>query len=336
MNRTNLAWVEEWQVVLDRMAAAGVASVRLTLVPPFDRTAEIVAYAGQHGMQVLLNLPLSLAEYYEPGALPRPGNDKIRAVRRLSDLDEARYARALGGFLAELDRRGARVAALEPGNEINWADFNGDLPVTPVGQIFDHAGFETAPEAPRILAGLRRYRGAIDVTRRVAGQSRAGAAAAIVTAGLYSPSDWVRRSGGSALTLDAAKALFDRLGITEAADALAVHVYPQPASPAGRAAPAGILADLSAATAICGRRGAGKPCYVTEWGFPQAGAEACRDDRARLALMRTFERALACVDRERDLRAAYLFAWDESPQYGVWRCDRLLDAGGLFRDPAAR
>jgi hypothetical protein len=52
--------------------------------------------------------------------------------------------------------------------------------------------------------------------------------------------------------------------------------------------------------------------------------------------IRLFEQALSCVDRERDIRAAYLFGGDDDAGYSVRRCDPLLDAGEIFNEPPAK
>ncbi|MFO1189300.1 MAG: hypothetical protein U1E97_06855 [Alphaproteobacteria bacterium] len=329
VNRTNLAWELHWKATIDQMAAHGVTAVRLTLTQPIERSAEIAAYAGLKNLRVLMNVPLSLSSFYEPSVVPRQGQARIRAVRRLSDLDISRYQGVLGEFLQNLDQRGGRLVALEVGNEINWADFNGDLPVGPRGQILDEDALRQTADHARVIEGLRKYGIALDVSRALLRASDAGKAALVIAAGLYAPSPWTLESGGAALTLRATKALFDRLGITRAADALAVHVYP-----ANEASFPQMVAALQSATEICGDRGQGKPCFITEWGFANSSPLAARDDSVRLARFRTFERALACIDRAQDIRAAYLFSWDESPAYSVWRANRLLDGGTIFGDPS--
>jgi len=329
VNRTNLAWEQHWKASIDQMAAHGVTGIRLTLTQPIRRSAEIAAYATAKGFRVLVNVPLSLGSYYEPSVVPRQGQARIRAVRRLSDLDIHRYEDVLGEFLRNLDQRGGRLVGLEVGNEINWADFNGDLPVGVGGQILDEDALRQTADYAKVIEGLSRYRAALAVSRSLLRASEAGKTALVVAAGLYAPSPWTLESGGAALTLGATKALFDRLGITGASDALAVHVYPSNDASFSR-----MVAALRSATEICGDRGQGKPCFVTEWGFANSSETAARDDSARLARFRTFERALACIDRAQDIRAAYLFSWDESPTYSVWRRNRLLDGGMIFADPA--
>lgn len=302
VNRTNLAWEPNWRAVIDDIVAHHVTSIRLTLTQPIERAADIAAYADRRGMRVLMNVPLSLIDYYDPAVVPRPGNDKIRSIRRLSDLDMDRYKKVLGQFLAELDYRSGHLATMEVGNEINWADFNGDLPVGYPGRIFDEQLLDQLAEYDRIVDGFGKYKLALETSRMLLHSSLAGKFTVLVTAGLYEPSAWTPGSGGSALTLAATKVLFDRLGITQAADALAVHAYPP--SEMEAAAFSSILNTLHATTQICGARGVGKPCFITEWGIANSTPTACHDDSRRLGGFRLFERALSCLDRERDIRGA--------------------------------
>jgi hypothetical protein len=333
VNRTNLAWERNWQTILNRMDENGVMSVRLTLTQPLERSGEIATEAHRRGMRVLMNVPLSLRDYYNPAVEPRPGNDKIRSIRRLSDLDIVRYAGTLQRFLEDLDRRGGLLDALEVGNEINWADFNGDLPVGLAGGIFDESTLARLPERMRVLEGFRKYKEALETSRQILQSSRAGRSALLIAAGLYAPGPWVKQSQGSALALSTTKAIFDELGISALVDAFALHVYPPVGRP-GETSFAETFSALRASTQLCGTRtGDGKPCFITEWGYANTSGTACWDDHERLEFFEIFERALSCLDHERDIVAAYLFSWDESPQFSVWRCDRLLNGGQLFGNP---
>lgn len=332
VNRTNLAWTANWRPIIDQIAAHHVTSIRLTLNQPIERAADIVAYAQSHGLRVLVNVGLSVGDYYAPTAQPRAGRGIIRPVRRLSDLDIERYRDVLRQFLAALDQRNARLTALEVGNEINWSDFNGDFPVAAEGQIFDEQSIGLTAESARILEGFHKYRLSLEISRELLHASAAGQNALIISAGLYAPSPWTLKSNGSALSLAATKALFDRFGITQAVDAMAIHVYP-PREVAGGAMFAETLAAVKSTMQICGIRGAGKPCLITEWGFPNSEATTERGDSPRLAFFRSFERVLSCLDRVQDIRGAYLFTWDESPRYSVWRDERLLEGGAIFKDP---
>lgn len=328
VNRTNLGWTKDWKPILDQIADHGIKSIRLTLTEPVERSAEIAAYADSRGMKVLVNVGLSVGYYYDPAILPRPGRGIVRPVRGLSDLDVDRYRETLTRFLTLLDQRKTRLYALEVGNEINWADFNGDFPVGAQGQIFDEQSLSKAVDHDRILAGFRKYKTALDVARAALGASASGRDTLLVSAGLYEPSPWTIKSNGSALSLAATKSIFDQMGITDAVDALAVHVYPS-RDVIGEALADRVFASARSATQICGARTDGKPCLITEWGFPNDIAP----QPERLQIFRAFENALSCLDRERDLLAAYLFTWDESPRQAVWKDGRLIDGGEIFADP---
>lgn len=328
VNRTNLGWTRDWKPILDQIVDHQIKSIRLTLTEPVERAAEIAAYADSRGMRVLVNVGLSVGYYYDPAIRPRPGRGIVREVRGLSDLDVDRYRETLTKFLALLDQRKARLYALEIGNEINWADFNGDFPVAEQGRIFDEQSLGRASEGNRILAGFRKYRTTLDIARTALRASAAGRGALLVAAGLYEPSPWTIKSNGSALSLPATKSIFDQLGITGAVDALAVHVYPS-RDVIGEAMADRVFASARATTQICGTRADGKPCLITEWGFPNDIAPQAE----RLRIFRAFETALACLDRERDLRGAYLFTWDESPRQAVWQNGKLIGGGEIFADP---
>lgn len=167
INRMNLAWLprSEQEKVLKDIAMSGATDIRLSLSRPIDESIEALAIAHRLGLRILLEIQLGNKSYYPQSAGPRTGHGRIWDVYRLSDLDLARYRRELHDALRRIDALGIRLEAIEPGNEINYAGYNGDLAVfrkpgtrTPrsLGELQDRAGFER---------GLDNYVQAVAITR---------------------------------------------------------------------------------------------------------------------------------------------------------------------------
>jgi hypothetical protein len=323
VNRTNLAWEQGWRAILDDLRRHEVKAVRLTLVEPWQRTAETIEQANRQGLDVLLNIPLSLASFYPPGELRRPGNGRLREIHRLSRLDMGRYEPFLARFLDELERRNVRLAGIEIGNEINWADFNGDLPLLTPGRIFSTAD-EVSAAAPDVLLGFAVYGRVVAATRRQISGRPTLAAVPLISAGFIDGrSPFVIQSGGTALSLRLTAQLLRDSGAMEQIDGLAVHVYPRVGRD-HRAAREVIADAVGFADRFCAEMT--KPCHLTEWGF--ARPPGCGTDPARARL---FEEFVDEVRRSATIRSAYLFAWDESGTYGVFRCGSLVDGGAAIR-----
>lgn len=81
-------------------------------------------------MSVLVAIHLAQPALYAKDIKPRLGRGKeIRDVRGLSSMDVSRYREIITNFLGQLDSAKITIYGIEVGNEINWANFNGDLPL---------------------------------------------------------------------------------------------------------------------------------------------------------------------------------------------------------------
>lgn len=136
--RPNLNWygtVAQENALLDKMATsgAGMKAVRLTLTAtdPATRADVIahIAHCNSLGIAVLLQPALGNPAFYPAGTTKRPGNDDIAACYGLSQIDPLLFEAQIGLFLQEAKDANVTITGIELGNELNWADYNGDLPV---------------------------------------------------------------------------------------------------------------------------------------------------------------------------------------------------------------
>lgn len=330
INRVNLGWLSrpEQERVLAAMAASGVTHVRLSLSRPVDRSIEALEIADRLGLRILLEIQLGNKDYYPDRTQPRTGFGRIWDVHRLSDLDLDRYREHLRAALRRIDAIGIRLDAVEPGNEINYSAYNGDLVVyatpgrrTPrgVAEVANRAAFER---------GLDAYVGAVSITRDEVRATTHSRDAAIVSAGLSDVGVGEADSRGME-RLDPGEfiTLLRERGLDDVVDAYGIHLYP------GRKRHAALMRDVTALLDFCQPRDTGKPCWVTEWGLANTERACPVDDREREAAIRTVRRAFdQLVDQQR-LDAAFYYDWDTQPAYSVWRCGALSPAGVAAIEP---
>jgi hypothetical protein len=324
INRVNLAWLShgDQERVLNEIAASGITHVRLSLSRPVDKSIEALETANRLGLKILLEIQLGNTDYYPAEAPPRPGFGRIWDVQRLSDLDLDLYRARLRSALRRIDGMGIRIDAVEPGNEINYSAYNGDLVVyekpgrqTPrnVSQVANRAAFER---------GLDAYVGALRITREELRATVNSRDAPLISAGLSDVgTDEADRRGMERLEPGEFISLLRKRGIDALVDGYGIHVYP------GRKDDAALARYVTRLLDFCRPEGEGKPCWVTEWGIANTALSCPLDDREREVAVRAVRRSFAELMEKGRLKAAFYYDWDTQPVYSVWRCGALSPAG---------
>ncbi|MBD9651509.1 glycoside hydrolase [Ensifer sp. ENS09] len=330
VNRLNLAWLEraDQERILREIADSGATHVRLSLSRPVDKSIDALEIANRLGLRILLEIQLSNKSYYPDSVRPRTGFGRIWDINRLSDLDLDGYRAGLASALKRIDALGIRLEAVEPGNEINLAGYNGDLAVyeKPGQATPRHLGELKDPQA--FGKGLDNYVAALKVTRDAV-QASANSKAIIVSAGLSDMgAKEADRQGMERLDPGEVIALLKARGMDKLVDAYGIHIYP------ARKDKAAITSIVTRLLDFCVPADRGRPCWVTEWGIANTARSCPLDDRERegaMSAMRTvFERFAA----EKRLDAAYYYDWDTQQNYRLWRCGALSPAGVLAIEPA--
>lgn len=328
-NRVNLGWAKpaERQATIDEMKKSGVVSVRLSLSAPVDPSLDAVRIAHAAGLRILLEISLNNPDFYPEGTKRRAAKGKSYDAYRLSDLDSERYRVVIRDALAKLDAMGVRLVAVEPGNEINWAGYNGDLTVS-----FGKPGSAIKAANPATVdKGLDRYVAVLRATREEMRASKLNRDAKLVSAGLSDmPVPFSRRVGLEIVPPADWTARMQARGIDTLVDAYGIHVYP--GSSGTRARRDGLVRE---ALSFCGPDRAGKPCWITEWGVANTSPVCPIEDSRRAILV---DQVRAIIDRDIKtgrVEAAYYFDWDSKTPYSVWRCGGLSSAGRAAVRPMA-
>ena len=331
VNRMNLAWLSkaDQERVLGEMATNGITHARLSLSRPVDNSIEALEIASRLGMRILLEVQLTNKSYYPETARPRSGFGRIWDVHRLSELDLDRYRTGLRDALSRIDALGIRLEAIEPGNEINFSAYNGDL------LVYRRTG-EPTPRSLADLAGraafeqgLDKYLEAVKITREEVRRTVHSSDAAIVSAGLSDLSaGWADKRGMERLDPHEVIGLLRKRGLDSLVDAYGIHVYP------GQKPASALSAQVRRILDFCGTDNDGRPCWVTEWGIANTVRDCPVDDLKREDAVRAVRTVFQQIMDEGRLTAAYYYDWDTEKSYSLWRCGRLSPAGALAVAPA--
>ncbi len=323
VNRVNMAWLDagERAKIFDQMVENDVVAVRLSLTRPIDKSIEAVREAHEKGLAILLEISLNNADFYPQGTKPRSGQGRIWDMYKLSDIDPKRFEAALADALQKIDALGVPLVAVEPGNEINWAPYNGDLAILPREKMKTARSLDEMEERPDIENGAQKYVELLRVTRAQLEKTRLSAKAKVVSAGLSDiPFSDADRRGVDSIDPAVFTDLLKKYGLDAVTDGYGIHIYP--GSSGTRAARAKHIAK---SLSFCGGDN-GKPCWITEWGFANLTKTCPADDSNREELVEKARERFAQMMDKGQIAAAYYFDWDEGT-YGVWRCGALTPSG---------
>jgi len=320
------------QALLDQLQTAGVRVIRAPLSPAWDGddygpATDFIRRASERGIKADLIVGLQ----YREGAQRRPAVKDLPAMWPsfpFSVADPERFRAVFKPLFERLETTGITFAALELGNEINWTAFNGDFPILGEGRVFGEADLTRDPEAIRIAEGYRAYLRTLGVLKDIRDHSRLNRGTPILSAGLSDPGPAGSRPGSKtdAVTIGATLQYLRANGLDALVDAYGVHTYPVAKASAQR------LKQLEEDTlAECRPPGQAKPCWLTEWGLPAAGAACPGDDGPRAALMREMLADFGQFVRQGQLKGMIYYAWSDD-KYGIHRCGALTESGHLALD----
>ena len=331
VNETHLHWKtpEEREKISDDMRQAGVGSVRVHLGAPFDKSIDSLDLLTRKHLSILLIVGFSEPHLVARDATRRPGRGPIWSVVPLSQLDPEFFREKFGGLWREIEHRRIRLTAIEAGNEINWAAFNGDLGLVPShGQPPQGApGSVALHDRAAYLLGLRRYVAAVAIIKQFRDASINNRDTKIISAGLASmPATFAANVGAEYVDTNETLDILKADGLDAVVDGYGVHIYPnvnQTLSQRTR--------DFEDLLRSCAPGARGHPCWLTEWGVRQPNLACPSDESKRVPLIReTLERIAANV-RQKRIGGSYYYDWDDKPaEFAVWRCGGLTEAGKVL------
>jgi hypothetical protein len=325
---------QQQDALVEELRQNGVKVVRSGIGPRF---AHFTIRAWQNGIRVLAGVPptaggsaahmraadLSLGlEWVEPG---------------ITDADPVKYKAWLEAQVATLESSGVQLAAFELGNEINTAGFNGDFdPALASGRELGLADLNNPgdPEGRAIAASYRAYLKMLTVLKDVRDHSRLNSRTPIISAGLADGGPPGRRPGQKldGVSSPATLQFLQLNGLDELVDGYGAHFYPSNQDP-NRPVLERIEGLGERALALCTRA---KPCWLTEWGFPNPQLSCPIHDETRERLIRAEREAFQTFVNDGKLVATIYYNWQSLPGFevpSIFRCGELTVAGKLALQP---
>uniref|UniRef100_A0A372IRF5 Glycoside hydrolase family 5 domain-containing protein n=1 Tax=Paracidobacterium acidisoli TaxID=2303751 RepID=A0A372IRF5_9BACT len=312
----------EQQTIVEQLRHSGVRFVRTSLRPD-DKNMTLAKNLQDAG----IGLVLVSGPEFVPNILPRPADARshMRSAMPLSAADPERSRTYYQAIFDKLDEKGVVLAGVELGNELNWADFNGDFPVPGQGKSFNLQDLSQDPEARKVAQGFLQYLKVLAVLKDVRDHSRLNRHTPIISAGLAGATggQWQKNLKIDGVSIPATYAFLRAHGLDNLVDGYGVHDYPPVVKAGDRAALANRNAQLDQQIFPAGNT---KPYYLTEWGFSSKAATSAQDqDRARsVAEMRAY---LLRLYRQGRLGGIFWYVWNEPDPDSIYRGGNLMEAG---------
>jgi len=125
-------------------------------------------------------------------------------------------------------------------------------------------------------------------------------------------------------------------GLDKLVDAYGIHTYPwvdDPGTSKGAEGRQNRLAKYVLAQCQPEGSGNGKPCWITEWGFPASQDTTCSvPESHRITLIKETTDNFKPYLFQKKITALFYYAWIDQ-QFGIYRCNSLTEAGKLALSP---
>jgi hypothetical protein len=338
------ASIADQNAVFTQLHAAGVHVIRCGISPD----AKGIDFAERAAAQGIA-IELGLGPEYSPGAPKRPYQPDIYPAMwggpPLSYADTALSKASFQTMFDLLDSNNIVLAGMELGNEINWAAFNPEFPLPGEGKILSLSDLSNDPEGKQIAKGFLQYLRILAVLKDVRDHSRLNRKTPILLAGLVSAPDGEKiynNKKEDMVSLPATIAFLRAHGLDSLVDAYGIHTYPStdhPGDPAAATRRAARLNSVDLAECRAPGNAGGKPCWITEWGFPNKDVSCPAKDSQRALLVQEMRVAFAQTASQKRLEGIVYFSWDSDPWSktvdpdSVYRCGALTEAGKLAVAP---
>lgn len=332
------ASVADQNTLLSQLKAAQVRVIRCGISHD-DKGIDFAKRAAAQGIEI----QLIVGPKYTSDAPTRPYQPDVFPAmwsgHPLSFADPALSQTDFQHLFDSLDENGIQLAGVELGNEINWAAFNPEFPLPGKGKILSFDDLAHDPEGKQIAKGFLQYVKVLAVLKDVRDHSRLNRSTPIISAGLVSAKDGDKLYNNKKEDMVSLAATIEFLrahGLDSLVDAYGVHIYPsagKPGNPIAAAQRADLLNSVDLAECRAQGTTGGKPCWVTEWGFPNKDVSCPPKEDSRTLLVEELRSDFAVAAAEHRLAGIDYFAWDSDPWSkkidpdSVYRCGSLTASG---------
>lgn len=335
---------QQQDIIIQQLQKAGVRTVRTGISEKFIC---FIANAYKHGIgTIAIVYPTQGSVLASQHARPADPPRTTWAVGRLSDADPQGFEQWLIPLLAELQREGVKLTALEIGNEINSSGYNGDFPVPCDGRVLGFDALEngweawfhkqpiTDPTASNIAKGFYVYLSILDAARKAVHEaSPLNAKIPIISAGAVYNTDLphpAQNPQGNGPSYGVPAADFIRFlrqhGLDDRVDGYGIHIYYSTRN------------NIEKALSICGS-GQHKPCWLTEWGgYPTSGMTCplgygAGDDAANIQHVADVREAVRPFVNRGLLVTTMYYSWNSGGNIYIPACNGVTKSGLLALAP---
>lgn len=333
--------------MLKEIRSAGVTVIR-SGIPATDEGVEFARRAYAMGLRI--DWIVSFMDAYQADAPTRAyqksAYPNMWGGHPLSALDPDLFRTRFASMLARLDSAGVKLEAMEIGNEINMAGFNPDFPVPGENRQFGLADLARDSEARQVGEGYLQYLKVLSQVKDVRDHAGLNRATPILTAGFgvyEGPEGPLRQPSFGLVSINATLDFMRAHGLDQWVDGYAVHVYPwsdRPGDPAAAAGRQHRLAKYALTRCQPAGSNAGKPCWITEWGFKLRDTACPVNDDERKVLIREMMRNFKPYVENGRLRGLIYFGWNTDPwakspdPLSLNQCGTLTASGRQAIDPS--
>jgi hypothetical protein len=338
------ASVADQNAVFSQLEAAHVHVIRCGISND-DKGIDYAKRAKAEGIRILLGVGAE----YSPNAPTRPYQpDKFPAMwsgHPLSYADPELSKAFYQKLFDALDANGIVLAGIELGNEINWAAFNPEFPLPGEGRILSLTDLSHDSEGKQIAKGLLQYVKVMAALKEVRDHSRLNRNTPLISAGMVTAPDGGKLYNNKRedmVSLSATMTFLRANGLDALVDGYGIHTYPSsdhPGDPVVAARRTERFESVDLAPCRAAGQSGGKPCWITEWGFPNKDFSCPPEDSARALLVQEMRANFGKAAAEHRLAAISYFAWNSDPWSkqpdadSVYRCGELTEAGKLAVAP---
>lgn len=313
---------QEQEIIVQQLKDSKVRYVRTSLRPD-DKNMNLAKRLQDEGIGLILVPGVE----YLPGTKQRPAYAKnhMRAAMPLSAADPVRSKAYYQNIFDKLDAKGVLLAGVELGNELNWADFNGDFPTPGQGKAFTSSDLTRDPEAKQVAKGFLQYLKALKVLKEVRDSSKLNRLAPIISAGMAGATGgaWQAKMKIDGVSIPATYEFLRAHGLDNLVDGYGVHDYPAIVKEGDKDALAKRNADLDKTIFPEGNT---KPYWLTEWGFSSSTASD-KDDKTRSRSVAEMRDYFHHLHKQARLGGIFWYVWNEPDQCSIYRNGGLTEAG---------
>ena len=332
--------VAQQNEIIAQLHASGVHFIRAGIAP--DATGVDFARRAQaQGIRIDWLVQLQ----YQPDAPRRPWPNAfgVWGGPPLFAADPEEFRKYFEPLLAKLDAAGVTLAGFELGNEIKSPWFNTDFTLPAENPAhsreFNLNDLYHDPEAQQVAKGYLQYLKLLAVIKDVRSRSQINQRAVIVSGSLVfnEAPNAPRTAKLDAVNAFAALDFMRANGLDNLVDVYGIHTYPWTDNPGNPSAMAGRRNRLQKyVLKECSPQGSseGKPCWITEWGFPNHDTSCPTHETDQTALVNETRANFRPYIEQNRVVGVFYYAWiDTREGFAIYRCDHLTETGRLALTP---